>query len=274
MTPRNTKQIIISLAYIVIFSLIAFWFYTVFLKAPETCFDGIQNQNEAAIDCGGVCGACQEKPAVLDMQVLETSLIPGGAGETDVLVKIYNPNDRYGASRFAYTMTLKDSQGNVVVTKTGESFILPRETKYIVRTNIATGSSAMSAEVTMSDIDWHLFSGYREKPALNVYAKHYGPVTTGVGFGQADGTLSNESGFDFQSLTVKVVLRDASDRPLAVNMTEMRTVTAGERRDFRLIWPTYFPGNVEKIEVETEADVYHADNFIRQYLPGGAFQQL
>ena len=28
----------------------------------ETCYDGIQNQDEIGIDCGGVCSACYEPP--------------------------------------------------------------------------------------------------------------------------------------------------------------------------------------------------------------------
>ncbi len=54
----------------------------------------------------------------------------------------------------------------------------------------------------------------------------------------------------------------------------MRTVQASEERDFRLLWPTAFPGTVTRVEMEAEADVYSTENFIRQYLPGGRFQEF
>ncbi|MDD5083982.1 MAG: hypothetical protein PHT88_03575 [Candidatus Moranbacteria bacterium] len=274
MASRNIKRTFIALVYVIILSLLMYWVYAAFLKAPETCSDGIKNQNEAAIDCGGVCGACEEKLPAVAMQVKETSLVYGGPGSSDVLVKVYNPNDRYGALRFAYTVSLKDSGGAVLATKTDTSFMLPKETKYLMQVGMATTSPAASADVTIDSVEWQSFAGYQESPVLNVLHKRYGPVTSGVGFGQVDGTLSNESGFDFQSLMVKIILRDASGKALAVNQTEMRTVINAEQRDFRLIWPTYFAGDVTAVETEVEADVYHSDNFIRQYLPGGAFQRF
>jgi hypothetical protein len=29
--------------------------------AAETCFDGIKNQNETGVDCGGICKLCEPK---------------------------------------------------------------------------------------------------------------------------------------------------------------------------------------------------------------------
>lgn len=275
MTPRNKKQAIVAFAYVAIFALVAVWIYMSFLRVPETCSDGIKNQNEILTDCGGVCGGtCHEQLPAVAMQVTEASLVYVDAGHSDVLVKVYNPNDNYGASRFAYTVSLKDAQGNVVAQKTDTSFILPKETKYLTQIGVETSSSAATAEISLDTVDWQLFSSYQEKPVLNVGFKRYGPVTSGVGFGQVDGTLSNESGFDFQVLRIRVILRDADKKPIAINETEMRTVIAGDRRDFRLIWPTYFSGEVNSVEAEPEADVYHSDNFVRKYLPGGAFQQF
>lgn len=274
MITRNTKRFIIAMTFVVIFSLIAVWVHAAFFKAVETCFDGIQSQNETAIDCGGVCGACEEALPAVAMQVKETSLVDGGPGRSDVLVKVYNPNDRYGASSFSYTVSLKDAQGNVLAKKTDRSFILPKETKYLMQIGLESQAAVSNTDVTIDSADWQSFSGYQEQPVLNVLHKRYGAVSSGVGFGQADGTLSNESGFDFQSLTVKVILRDASGKAIAMNETEMRTVIASEQRDFRLIWPLYFGGEVNTVETEVEADVYHSDNFVRKYLPGGAFQQF
>lgn len=275
MTPRNKKQAIIGSVCVIIVSIVSFWVYASFLKAPETCSDGLMNQNETMIDCGGVCGgSCQEQVAALPMQIMETSFIYVDPGHSDVLVKVYNPNDAYGSSNLSYTVSLKDAQGNIVGQKTDTSFVLPKETKYLMQVSVETRAAAVSADVSIDAVDWKLLSAYQEKPVLNIGFKRYGPVSSGVGFGQVDGTLSNESGFDFQTIRVMVVLRDVNKKPIAINKTEMRTVIAGDRRDFRLIWPTYFAGEVNSVEAEPEADVYRSDNFVRKYLPGGAFQQL
>lgn len=275
MTPRNVKQILISIAYTVLFGLIIFWIYKAFFYVAPTCSDWILNQDEIVVDKGGVCGDYEEVLPAVDMQIKEAALVYGGVGHSDALVKIYNPNDRYGASKFSYTLSLKDATGAVVATKKASSYILPKETKYLTQVGIETSTDATSVEIAIDSVEWQLFAGYQEKPVINVYSKRYGPVASGVGFGQVEGTLSNESGFDFQVLVVKVVLRDAAGKPVAINQTEMRTVIADERRDIGpLVFPSYFPGDVASVETEAEADVYRSDNFIRQYFPGGAFQKL
>jgi hypothetical protein len=54
MEKNLRKRWIIGLLYLVFFSLVVFFFYSVF-KTKETCFDGLKNQNEEDVDCGGVC---------------------------------------------------------------------------------------------------------------------------------------------------------------------------------------------------------------------------
>ena len=126
----------------------------------------------------------------------------------------------------------------------------------------------------MSEVKWARFSGYQEKPSINIYQKRYNKISSGAGFSEAFGLLVNDSPYDFRSIFVRVILRDDDNKPLAFNTTEMRTVKSQEERDFRLVWPSTFLGTVEKMEMEVDADVYHSHNFVRQYLPGGKFQEL
>jgi hypothetical protein len=276
MDARKKKQSIIAVVYLVIFALFLWWVYAIFLRVPQTCSDDIKNQDEVMVDCGGVCGGvCQEKVPVKDMMVQEKAVVYGGQNESDVLIKVYNPNDLYGAESFRYTVTIKDAMGATVAQKSDTSFILPKETKYLIQIGLPIASDSVSADIVFESIDWKAFSGYQEKPVFSIVNKRYGPVISGVGFGQADGTLVNESGFDFQTIVVKVVLRDASAKPVAINQTKLRTVVANERRDIGpLLFPAYFPGEVMSVETDAEADVYHSENFIRQYLPSGDFQKL
>jgi hypothetical protein len=275
LSSRKYRQIVISFIYVVLFSLFSAFVYYVFLKAPETCLDGKQNQDESGIDCGGVCGACPDLITGQDLEVKEVAFVPGGGNRYDVLAKIHNPNDEAGASSFAYSFVLKDVSGKIIATRSGTDYVLPQESKYIIGLNLDVDTlSAASVNLEIRDVTWERFSGYQEKPQVNVYQKSYAQISSGgAGFGEAKGLVSNESTYDFRSLVVKVILRDASGKPLAVNSTEMRTVGAHEQRDFRLIWPNAFPGTVERVDMEVDADVYHSDNFIKQYLPGGSAYQ-
>ena len=205
MTSRNIKQTVISIVYIASFCLFGYWIYKSFFWVAPTCSDGILNQDEIVIDKGGVCGAYEEVLPAVDMQIMEKAIVYGGSNKSDALVKIYNPNDRYGASKFTYTVTLKDASGAVLAQKQASSFILPKETKYVTQIGLETAGNATDIDVTVDSVEWQMFAGYQEKPVINIYSKRYGPVPSGVGFGQVEGTLSNESGFDFASVKINVV---------------------------------------------------------------------
>lgn len=275
METHAKKKLIIGAVYSLIFLVFLGALYFLFFYTAPVCTDGVQNGKEEGVDCGGICtNACVEKVTGEAFVLEEVAVMPGGRDRYDILGKIHNPNDTEGASAFGYTVELKDASGQVLATRSGKSFVLPQERKTLIEVGIESKTVPTEATLRITDIVWERFSGYQDKPNINIYQKRYNQVAGGVGFGEAFGLVSNESSFDFRTLTVKVILRDSSGKALAVNSTEMRTVTSGEERDFRLVWPEAFPGTVEGVEMEVDADYYHADNFLKQYLPGGRFQDV
>lgn len=267
MDHRAQKKFAFGIGYVILFASLAYLAYLPF-KPPETCLDGKKNQNETGVDCGGVCAACVVEPVLEDIRVTESAWVPGGRGnEYDLLAKISNPNNDYGASRVAYVFRVIDASGSVLLEKNGTAFILPKEEKYVVEPTVPLTRSPARVELTIGEVSWEKFSGYKEKPALEVYNRRFDPVQSGVGFGEAKGLVVNNSPFDFTNLDIIVVLRDGSNRFIALQKTDMRTLRAGEQRDFTLKWPDPFRGDVERVEVQTDANVYRTDTFIREYIP-------
>ena len=275
---RFAKRLLIIIIYLILFFVIGLLLYLVF-KAKPTCFDGKINQGENEIDCGGPCRVCKEIPQVESLIILEKSFVIGasGGGKYDLMAKIENPNNEYGSPKFHYQFALKDSAGQVLVQKEGDNFILPAGTKYIIETNIETQSVPSDIEIKITDdIVWDKFSGYgqHEEPQLNIYNKRYNLISSGAGFSEVYGLLRNESLFDFNLVNINIILRDGTSKLVALNKTDMRTVGSGEERDFRLVWPYSFPGDVQNIEMEAEANVFDSQNFIKKYLPDGKLQGI
>ncbi|MFH0968885.1 MAG: FxLYD domain-containing protein [Patescibacteria group bacterium] len=264
---RNNKRLIIIAIYLIIFFLLG-WRIYLWLKPAPTCFDGKQNQNEQGSDCGGVCQKqCEKVFQTQDLAIAEKAFVQGGQGKYDVITKISNPNNQIGASEFSYEFVLKGESGNILADRSGKSFILPVESKYIIETGLETAEIPKEISVFISGSKWQEFFGY-EKPELNIYNKRYDLISSGIGYSEAKGLLRNESAFDFNSIQVNVVLRDENGKPVAFNKTEMNTVNAGEERDFRLLWPMNFPGSVQAVEMEVEANVFDSQNFIKKYTNG------
>lgn len=267
------KRIIIIVIYLFIILIIASLIY--FLTRPaENCFDGKQNQNEEGVDCGGIC---MQKCAITAKQSLltkETGFIESGiVDKFDAYAYIENPNQELGASSFNYEFVLKDSGGTPIGVKSGTEFILPGEKKYITENNIDSHFFPSTAEFSIKNVEWIELKDYFERPQLKVVNKSYNEINSGIGFSEATGLLKNESPFDFSKIRIKIILKDANGKIVALNATEMSSVKSGENRDFKVSWPSRFTGSIGNMEVQPEVNVFDSSSFSDRFFKPQKFQQ-
>jgi hypothetical protein len=258
---------------LLIFLAVGSWIYSILTPEP-TCFDGQKNQNEEKIDCGGICQKkCKKEIILEDLEISEKHFVPARKNEFDVMAKIKNTNSRYGASNFRYKFTLLDSAGNALQERSGESYILPGETKYLIETNLSLNNTPDKIEVEISDYNWQEFVGY-EEPKLIIYDDKFMAYNERFANSRVTGLLKNESNFDFNSIIIDIILRDDQGKPLALAESEMRTIPSREERDFNIIWPYLFSAAVANIEIRAEANVFDSLNFMEEYSTNQRFQQL
>ena len=266
------KRIIISSIYSGIVLLIALGIYVKHRPVP-TCSDGIKNQNEENVDCGGVC-AVPCSPNAQNLVIGKMGVVPSGiAGKYDFYVRITNPNATFGDKNFYYKLDFKDAQGKIITTRNGSSYILPGEQKYIVESNIDASEKPTAFNFNISSSDWVEFNSYYEAPDIQVVNKNYSEISGGVGFSEASGLLKNKSPYDFDLIKIEIILTDNNGNVLALNSTQMNTVISGEQRDFNVAWPNSFPGTVGNMETQTEVNVFSSDTFMKRAYKAEKFQQ-
>ena len=269
MENTQRKKVIIISIYLLIIFLIIFGLYSIFKPKPN-CFDNIQNQNEKGIDCGGVCQKeCNEIKAQ-DLIIGETGIVSSGiVDKYDFYAKVSNPNAAFGDKNLIYEIEFKDATGNVISSQSGSSFVLPSEEKYIIQNNIELSAMPASGTLKIISSDWARFDDYYERPDIQIVNKNYSEVSDGVGFANAQGLLRNRSPFDFDSIKIQVILRDTDGKVLAINSTEMKTIKAGEDRDFKVFWPSSFPGTVSSMEVQADVNIFNSDSFLKKFNGNG-----
>lgn len=264
--PNNESSIILKrrikiiVGYLILFGAISFFLYLMF-SPDATCFDKIKNQGEKEVDCGGPCTPCRDLGQTKDLMIQEISFAPGGNDTYDVVAKIYNPNDSIGAKNFKYTFTLKDSTGSTMASREGTSFILPSDTRYLVQLELpANGASVpKEANIEISEAQWEKLSGIG-KPQLGIYSKKFGANPIGNG-NEVEGTVRNESGYDFKKIDITIVVRDENGRVIGINTTQRDSVRAKEEQKFNVIWPYPLEGNAQKIEVDPQVNIFDPQNF-------------
>jgi hypothetical protein len=264
---RIFKQLIIIAVYILIIAALVAIFYYAFRVKP-TCNDGIKNQGEGGIDCGGPCSKkCENIPDIEHVKVLEKYLIPSSQNQYDALVQINNPNSLFGIASYEYAFDFMDNAGNIITTKEGKSFLLPAQTKYLFAFNINLPSnSAKSFNFRIKSFSWQKFTSY-EEPDIAVYQKEFNFGGGGSDFAQLKAKIQNRSKYDFRTIAIRAVVRDISGRPVAINETNINDVRANEEREIILNWSNSFSQDIDaqNIEIEPEANVFDEENFMKAY---------
>jgi hypothetical protein len=243
-------------------------------RSEDNCFDKIKNQNEEDVDCGGICQKKCEKIIADNLVIGKMGAVSSGIDKKyDFYAEINNPNTIFGSKLFNYKLNFKNSSGEIIASKTGSNFILPGEKKYIIENNIESSEAPVLFDFNIVDSDWVKFSDYYEKPNAYIVNKNFNQISNEVGFFEATGLLKNESYYDFDLIKIQVILKDKSDNILALNSTQIKTVKNGESRDFKVFWPSNFPGNVENMETQAEIDIFNTETFLKTFYKSHEFQK-
>lgn len=259
MLARAYKQIIIGAIFVAIVTLFGFLIYKIYIEPKPSCFDGIQNQNEEGIDCGGVC----EKvclPTLNKIEVYWATAIPAVDNYYNVAARLRNPNQNYGTGKIPYQFKLYNASGQEIAQRSGLTYILPNQTKYLVQTRIYSSQEIVRAELILSeDIKWQKFSEFQE-PNLTIKDKAYYSMYT-----KASGVVINNSNYDFDKITVDVLLFDANQHVLSANTTEINTLLAGGDRHFIVTLQKEFNQQIDNAVMEVETNVFNSDNFMKRF---------
>jgi len=264
MDKRFRKQVIIAIIFGIILILIGYLFHLLSKPAP-TCFDGIKNQGEEEIDCGGPCPPCEIKRLSPIKIYWSKFVYTQGQFYYDLVTKIENPNPKYGTGNLPYEFKLFNQKGEEVANYEGSTYILPSQTKYVIKTKLFSPEKAKKIEFKIKDFQWQQLKKDFKKPYLLIRNKKYYSENIENAFSQASGVVYNDSEFDFDQVKINIILFDKNGRIVGLNQTDMQTLLSKENRYFVTKWFYKIPEEVSSMEVEPETNIFKNDNFMRQY---------
>ena len=215
--------------------------YQYFFTAPPSCFDGVQNQNERGVDCGGPCSlVCtgDARPLVVlwarPFEVVPPSATSGQTGSYTAAAYVQSGNLSSGAKSVPYSFQLFDSENSLVVERDGVIDIPPTEIVPIVETGINTGTrTATRALFAFGAVPvWHSVS----VPMLHITNQ----VLASDG-SRLSATLTNDTLLPVQGVTVDAVLFDASSTALAASKSVVDVPQKGTQNVI-FTWPNGTPG--------------------------------
>lgn len=271
MQKRLLKQIFIGLIYLAILAgIVAVIFFSLYQK--PTCQDGILNQGEISVDCGGPCPLC-EFQTIKDLQEKGLSFFEVSDRVYDVVVSLKNPNPNYGSGEFAYNLYFYDVADRLITKKQGRAFILPNQEKYIILSNIKTIEAVSRIDFKVDKIEWEKLDGFGGTN-LFIRAKRFEADSQDLGMSRAIGIIKNSSPYDWASVGVNVLLFSENKKVIGVGSTQINSLLSGEEREFIVTWFNKLPEPVFDTTMVAETNVFADQNFVRNYKSGEQFQSF
>ena len=225
---RLLKQLIYGIGFLAVVFLLGWGIKAIFFSAPPSCFDGVQNQNETGVDCGGSCISCDAKNAQpIAVHYVKVFKAADGLG---VVAEIQNPNTTLGASDFSYSIALINALGAAQQTISGNTFIYPGEIKYIIKPYLRedpTQITQAQVSIPTSTVSW-IGADQFIRPQIDVQN-----VTTGMGSTmQVAGRLANQTSHDFPAPLVDALVYNKNGDVLAASQVTLGDLSAFGNESF------------------------------------------
>ncbi|MHB1163567.1 MAG: hypothetical protein ACYCZZ_03570 [Minisyncoccota bacterium] len=227
-------------------ALLAILSITVFYKAPS-CSDGIQNQDETGIDCGGSCPyLCTAQ--VYPPTVLFTKALLKDGGRTDIIASIENVNAGVAAKDVPYTVTLYGA-GQVLVQQVTGTLDLPPSTSVpVFIPGIPSGNQkTVRAFLTIASTSPKWFtmtSDSRTKPVVSNIT-----LSGSSSSPRVDAVLTNASVTALTDVPVVVIVHDTQGEVIAASRTILPTIPAQGQATATFTWNSAFAGVPAEIDV-------------------------
>ena len=250
---RLIKQLLYGAVFTAILFLIGFSTYNSFFKPAPTCFDGIQNQNEAGVDCGGPCPACEIRELFnLKVDQGQIRYFPADPDKktTVFYFELKNLNINYGADFFYYYIDLFDKTGAEFQHIADSASIYAGGINHIVKLADIPYDSIASVLVSTTDINWKIKNEF-PKPDTSLRAIETSVSQDGgiivTGFAQ------NNEAFALSKILISSILSNKNGMKISASKTELENVPAFTEKPFKL----NFPKNISLISGNETANYYN-----------------
>jgi hypothetical protein len=227
---RFLKQFLYGLIVIVILAAIGAAAYKLSTRKEPTCLDGIQNQDETGVDCGGSCVACEVSKA--ELKTGEVLILPAGDDRITLFTEVKNP-ERHGAF-FEYQIDVFGSYGGVPKSVDGASFVSAGSRRYVVLPGVSIApDDAKNATITMKSVKWDT------EGKEGIILLELSGVQTVINGGQAVvvGNVVNKTGEIVKEAKLTVVLFGADDEVINASSATIKDIGVLGEVPFKIYLP-------------------------------------
>ena len=205
-----------------------------------------------------------QKPAFSDIEILFSKFFPAKDKNIfDAVAYIKNPNSEYGSPDISYEFVFY-GENNIEIKKiSGNAFILPARSRYIVETAIniedALGTIPKSMDFKIKDVSWQRLSPFSPK-GLTLRETE---LKTSPDSSTFSGIATNSTPYSLKNIEAHVVIYKGGEA-ISAGRTDIQDLLRGSERAFQILLPHYIPSGFED-DARIESNFFENSNFIRDY---------
>ena len=239
------KQVTYFVLLVIVVLVAGFFIWRSVVSRP-TCSDGIENQGEEGIDCGGPCpNKCLGQ--VEDLIVLWTRFFETAPGKYDLVALVKNPNLSLDIPSLKYYFEIRDKNNILIATTTEEqTFINPGETFPIFEANVAFASSTPGKIFIKLEKNPNWERNGKQKPPLVVSREQFFNTPP---FPRLEVTMENKSVSDVTDISLAAVLYDKDQNAVGASLTAVDKISANSSAEAVFTWPSPFPQEPSSTEI-------------------------
>ncbi|MDE1945846.1 MAG: FxLYD domain-containing protein [Patescibacteria group bacterium] len=246
MSWASERKAAYTLSFILAAALIAGAIGYLSLHKPASCFDGIQNEGEQGIDCGGPCARlCQAAYAA--PTVLWTQWTKERSGTYSILAYAENPNIGVGAAHAPYAFRIYDANDLLLYNASTSYTAIPADNNFAVFASGINLFDKVPARIDFSfgtDIGWARASS--TEAGISVVSKTLSGEATAP---KLLATLENTTLAPIANIQSIAILYDADGNAIAFSKTLTDAIAPGATADIAFTWPAPFSAAVYKIDI-------------------------
>ena len=233
------RQLLYALGAFAILAVIGTVLYFSYFYEAPSCTDGKQNQNEAGIDCGGVCTKLCAAPNV---SVMWARAVPVAPGVYHAVALVRNP-DTGATGDITYEVSLFDTENVLIARRTGSLSVGPGEVRTLFEPNVPTGERVPAR--TFVDITPGMFQKQEREPsAVRVLNWDFDEESR-----RLVAELQNQGTTPTVDTVVTALLFNPEGTLINASQTRSGALRAGERTMVTFTWPLPFTEPIERIDI-------------------------
>ena len=238
------RNIIVSMFLLFIIIPVGVIAFLIFYN-PPTCFDGVKNNDEVGIDCGGSCQLlCTNqvvKPVVLWERQFKIN-----PGMYNLLAYVENPNPTAYIRNAKYLFKIYNEDNVLIGEKRGETSIAPESVRPIIENNIQTFEQ-IPTRTTFEFLGELTYEQVEPKDSIILIKDEF--IENESTSPRIKAKIQNISLKNIQNIDIVVLVYDVFDNVLGTSSTFVDSLGSEEIKNIVFTWPQKFPDEVARIEL-------------------------